>query len=68
MYIIDIHYLHVVKEQVLDMSVFMKAVNEKIDCLTNQVASLTRQLDVVTAENITLKKKVIVLEARLAKY
>lgn len=67
-YIIDNHYLHDVKEQVFDMSVFMKAVNEKIDGLTHQVASLTRKLDVVTAENITLKKKVIVLEARLAKY
>lgn len=50
------------------MSEVLKAVNEKLDCLTHQVVSLTRQLDIVTAENITLKKKVIVLEARLAEY
>jgi transposase len=57
-----------VKEQVLDMSGFLKVVNEKMDCLTNKVASLTRQLDVVTTENIALRKKVVVLESRLAKY
>lgn len=49
------------KEQVLDMSEFMKAVNEKID-------SLTRRLDIVLKENVTLKQRIIVLEARLAKY
>lgn len=43
------------------MSEVLKAVNVKIDCLT-------RQLAVVTAENIELKKKIIVLEARLAEY
>lgn len=68
MYIIGNHFLHVVKEQILDMSEILKAVNEKIDCLTNQVVSLTRQLAIVTAENITLKQKIIVLEARLAEY
>ncbi len=50
-----------VKEQVIDINLVLKAINGKID-------GLTKQLDIVTNENINLKKEIIVLKTRLAVY
>jgi len=50
-----------VKESVLDIGFVLNAINGKID-------SLTKQLDIVTSENIEFKKEIVDLKSRLAVY
>jgi len=50
-----------VKEPVIDIALVLKSINGKID-------GLTKQLEIVTNENINLKKEIIVLKTRLAVY
>ena len=49
------------KEQIIDIGLVLKTINGKID-------SLTKQLEIVTNENIELKKENAVLKDRLAVY
>ena len=49
------------KEQILDISFVLNAINGKVD-------SLTKQLNIVLEENIVLKKEIVVLKDRLAVY
>ena len=49
------------KEQILDISFVLNAINGKVD-------SLTKQLEIVTSENNVLKKEIVVLKERLAVY
>jgi len=50
-----------VKEQVIDIGLVLKSINGKID-------RLTKQLEIVTNENIELKKEIVVLKTRLSVY
>jgi transposase len=50
-----------VKETVLDIALVLKFINGKID-------GLTKQLDIVTKENVKLKERIVYLEERLAVY
>lgn len=49
------------KEQVLDIALVLKSINGKID-------GLSKQLDIVTKENIVLKEEIAQLKSRLAIY
>ena len=61
-YITDFHYLYGVKDQVLDISMLINALNKKVDGLTKQFNTALDRIDVLEKENTILKDRLLIYE------